>query len=103
MGHNLEKYYIGDSAWNRFVEIFRDDWDQCVFKDEIVNKLNGFVDISIVVCGQLGDQATSWIEKKIPVLDDLTPIDCTRSKIGEKVERSSDENAMIFNSLALEK
>ena len=38
MAHELEQNYSGDSTLFRFVDVFRKLWDECMSKDELLNK-----------------------------------------------------------------
>ncbi|MFD2921479.1 hypothetical protein ACFS6H_17255 [Terrimonas rubra] len=70
----LEQYYPGEEDWILFSDLYRNIPDSA-----IANKLESiFKDrsVAIVIAGILGNSSLEWINKKIPALDNLRPVDC---------------------------
>jgi len=68
--------YLGDEAWNRFVNAYL---KRCKGRNVyLLSKLlDNHEDIAIVICGYFGTESgLKWIKEKIPVLEYLRPIDC---------------------------
>lgn len=81
----LEKYYKGGEAWSKFSSLFVDNWEKCKFKEELVKKFDGNVDIAMVVFASLGNEALRWSSEPVPALGNNSPIDCVSSV--EKMKR----------------
>ena len=74
--HRLEDHYCGDAAWNAFVEVMSSEWDSCEFKEELVRRLDGHLDIAKVVHAIVLEHSLSWLTKASPALDGSRPVDC---------------------------
>lgn len=78
----LEQYFSGEGDWEDFVNIFVDK-----YKNEdayqLAKYLNDKLDIAIVIHAQIGELQTcvKWITCKIPVLENLRPIDCLKNDL----------------------
>ena len=71
----LEKYYKKDE-WENLVLLYNDKWIDSDFQIRLINTLNGNKDLAIVIWGEFKESAFNWIDKKIPALDNIKPIDC---------------------------
>lgn len=75
--HCLEQYYSGDEHWLIFSKLYR-KYGVC---EEVVNlskKFNSDIILASVIYGKIGENYyLEWIEKKIPALDYLSPLDCS--------------------------
>lgn len=70
----LEQYYPGEEEWITFSDLYRNKPEAA-----IPNELeNIFKDrsVAIVIAGILENTSLEWINKKIPALDNLRPVDC---------------------------
>ena len=74
--HNLELYYESDKAWEAYLENYKEKWNECEFKNELVNSLNGNNDLAIAIYGKFEDSALKYINENVPILDNITPIKC---------------------------
>ena len=74
--NNLEQYYKGDKAWEAYLENYKEQWNKCEFKSELINSLNGNNDIAIAIYGKFENGALSYINEKVPILDNITPKEC---------------------------
>ncbi len=78
----LEQYYPGDDIWLAFSALQR-----TIPEPAIITALkNTFPDEALVyvIGGIMGDAALAWIEKEIPALDNLRPVDCVGNAKLEK-------------------
>ncbi|MHA8112439.1 hypothetical protein ACX122_04850 [Kosakonia cowanii] len=76
---NLETEYPGDAKWEIFCRVYESMFQS----DEIMElalEFGGHKDIATVIYGLLGaEECFEWIHKKIPILDELTPLECIKS------------------------
>jgi hypothetical protein len=83
MKHHLEQYYsdIDDETWLKLVEYASLNWNDSTTQNQLMAQLLGKKDIAMVVCYILGEANTiQWIHSKIPVLDNLSPIECLENE-----------------------
>ena len=73
----LERYY-NDKEWDNFVGLCSSNWSNSTQQIDLLNTLHGLKDIAIVIWTTHNLMSKSWIEKEIPALDDLKPIDCLK-------------------------
>ena len=75
---SIEQYWkdTDNEDWAAFVKICEERWTNSSEQIELIKKLKGNKDIAIVTNYHLGNGATEWIGKHIPVLDNLRPIEC---------------------------
>jgi len=72
----LENYYSGDNDWSDFVELYAEDYLDDNART-LSAKLNGALDLAIVIYGKRGlREGEWWIKQEVPMLDDLRPLDC---------------------------
>ena len=83
--HKLEQYYPGDDKWAHFTSLSADTPDT-MFTSRLVAILNGDIFLAKTIEGVVGDSSMEWIERKIPALDNLTPLNCI-------------DNPMLYNRL----
>lgn len=83
MKEGLENYYgnNGDRAWANIVEISKTYWTNSDYQIKLLNKLEGHKDIAIVIYDRMGDSSLEWIEKKVPGLNNITPLECLKSPV----------------------
>ncbi|AGE28154.1 hypothetical protein VRB50_24335 [Pseudomonas poae] len=72
----LEDEYPGDADWQSTVELYKED-----YLDEdartLAQALGGDLDLAVVLRGRRGlKEGLWWIERKVPVLDNVRPVDC---------------------------
>jgi len=75
----LEKYYAGDESWSRSVEIF-----SAHYLDDnarlLAEKLEGHLDLAVIIYGKRGiKEALWWIEREVPELEGVKPVDCLKN------------------------
>ena len=77
----IEQYYSGDENWNEWVEMCKEDfWENSDYQKSLLDKLKENLDLAIVIYGRLGTESINWVEKKVPALENLTPLECLTSK-----------------------
>ncbi|PCE23492.1 hypothetical protein BWP39_27825 [Paraburkholderia acidicola] len=76
----LENYYSGDEHWERFEALFFLHKDVPEVR-EISKKLAGNVGLACVIYGTIGHRGAEWLDRKIPVLDDIRPLDCVNDPV----------------------
>lgn len=81
---SLEEYYPGDDSWRDFVSLFKSEWKNCSFKNELLVRIGGAEDMAMVIYGTLQDSSMKWIESEIPALEGVSPILCLNSDDGIK-------------------
>jgi len=73
--HKLELYYSGDDKWEYFSSLYADMPDT-MFTSRLVAILNGDILLAKTIEGVVGGSSMEWIQRKIPALDNLTPLNC---------------------------
>lgn len=76
----LEQYFKGQKNWLEFSSIFSEDWESSDFQKLLLSKLNNQVDIARVIYYHIGESSLEWINKNIPALDNLTPLECLKTE-----------------------
>ncbi len=83
---SLEQYYPGDEAWCDFVEIAKDAINAPDFKtdksilENLSERLQGKTDLAYVIYYFFNNDSLQWIDRQIPILGNLSPIQCITSK-----------------------
>ena len=83
---NLEQYYSGDNVWNYFVKIAKHEIASAAFNTnksflaKLKRKLKKHNDIAYVAYYLFYNDSINWIERRIPALDNLMPIECLASE-----------------------
>ena len=60
-------------GWNKYVACFKDNFESCTFKDELLKKCGGNEDIAVTIYYHSLDDALSWMDKPIPALENKIP------------------------------
>ncbi|MBF8149628.1 hypothetical protein ITJ86_06940 [Winogradskyella sp. F6397] len=76
----LEQYYKGQGSWERFLAIFGDDWTNSEFQKKLLSKVDNRIDFAKVIYYYIGETSLDWLDKNIPALDNLTPMECLKSE-----------------------
>ena len=72
----LEQYFKGEKSWIKYSNLFGDNWTNTEFQLKLLEMCNGQLDIAKVVFYHLRDNSIKWMNSNIPVLDNLTPLEC---------------------------
>jgi len=76
----LEQYYNGQKNWLEFSSNFNEEWKSSEFQKTLLSKLNNQIDIASVVYFHIEEHSLEWINKKIPALSNLTPLECLKTE-----------------------
>lgn len=68
----LINQYPGDTAWENFYHVFKDDWNCLDNKDEYLHVISD-EKIAAVIAVKMGNRGLSWFSSTIPALDGKTP------------------------------
>jgi hypothetical protein len=69
----LENYF-NENNWFIFSECFKNI--KTINTGKILEKLGGNIELTEVIEGVVGNVAMDWINRKIPALNDVAPVDC---------------------------
>ena len=81
VGAGLEEYYKGDAAWRDFAAAVENEIGICPLKESIEKSIPDS-DLANVICFLVGSHSLEWINKQIPALDGMTPVECMNSEAG---------------------
>ncbi|MBA6157373.1 hypothetical protein H3Z83_12720 [Tenacibaculum sp. S7007] len=76
----LEQYYKGQKSWEIFIEVFDYNWKNSEFQKTLLSKLDNRIDLAKAIDYIIGETSLSWLNKNIPALDNLTPLECLKSE-----------------------
>ncbi len=76
----LEKYYSGEQSWLAYTKMFDEVWQNTEFQNELLELLNGQVDLAQVIYYHNQENSINWLTKKVPALNGVTPIACLHDK-----------------------
>ena len=79
----LEKHY-DDNLWKDYVKLYESFWIDSEYQKKLLKNLNDKIDIAKVIYGILEEGSLGWIEKTIPALGNIKPIDCIDNEILSK-------------------
>ncbi|MDR0731724.1 MAG: hypothetical protein LBF63_08650 [Treponema sp.] len=74
---SLEKYY-NENNWKKFSELCKGYHSNNT--EKLIEKLNMDIELSKVIDKAVGKNAVDWINRKIPALNNITPIECLRNR-----------------------
>lgn len=85
----LEHDYPGDADWYEYVSLYRSE-----YLDEnallLAKAFGDRLDESLIIYGKRGlSEGLWWIERSVPALDGLRPLDCLGSRVLIKRLRSA--------------
>lgn len=78
----LENFYLGDKAFSEFSAAFNDQWSSFQHKEALLTLLGNDVELARPIAFKLGNEFEAWLKKRVPALDQDTPLECLKSKIG---------------------
>lgn len=84
MTGGLERYFRGDDAWRKFVEVLEPEWTACSFKAELTRAVAGHEDIAKVVFATFDENSLQWLHEPVPSLNGTLPLECLASDSGLK-------------------
>ncbi|SFQ38418.1 MbcA/ParS/Xre antitoxin family protein [Enterovibrio norvegicus] len=60
-------------GWNKYVSCFRENFEGCTFKSELISKCGGNEDIAIAIYYHSRENALKWMDSPVPALDNKVP------------------------------
>ncbi|WMJ75208.1 hypothetical protein RCC89_18865 [Cytophagaceae bacterium ABcell3] len=77
----LEQYYSGDKVWDNWVQKAKEDyWKNTDYQKELLSLLDKSFDLAVVIYAKHGKGSICWLSKEVPALENLTPIECLKTK-----------------------
>lgn len=74
----LEDDYPGDADWHEYVALYKEDYLDDNAR-QLAAALGGDLDMAVIIYGKRGlKEGLWWIDKPVPALDNLTPLECTQ-------------------------
>jgi len=77
----LEQYYKGDKNWIKHSNCFSEHWIDSDFQIKLLGYLDNRIDLAQVIFYHHKKNSISWLNSKVPALDNLTPLDCLNDEI----------------------
>jgi hypothetical protein len=81
MAEGLERYYLGDAAWDSFAALFAGELQASPIRDDVLAAVRDGR-IAAVIVGSFGSGAVEWLGKPVPALQGETPARCLESPAG---------------------
>ncbi len=78
----LEDYYAGDKVFLKYSRNLESEWEKFEYKKELLALVRGDVDIARPIAYSLGVHYEKWFFSKVPVLDNISPSECMRTRKG---------------------
>ena len=76
----LENYYSGDADWKEFSSLFDEQWISSDFQNSLLLKLDNKTDLAKVIYHHFLESSLKWINRKVPALNGLTPLECIQNE-----------------------
>ena len=70
-----------EQGWIKFSSLGETEFEKCEFKEELLKKCGGNVDIAWVVYHHNGSQSLKWMNSKIPALGNKSPSSMVTHKL----------------------
>ncbi|MGH8781194.1 hypothetical protein [Paraburkholderia sp.] len=77
----LENYYSGDENWDDLEKLVLKEYKDIPEVRKILAKLGEDLGLACVIYATIGHGGAAWLDRKIPVLDDLRPLDCINDPV----------------------
>ena len=77
--NKLEQYYLGDDEWEQFISYYI-NISNTSHTLQLASSLNGDITLAKTIEGIVGNTSLDWIKRKIPALDNISPIECLNNK-----------------------
>jgi len=81
--HDLERYYRGDEAWQRFARLFLEQ-EQDIEARKQVQEIVQDVELAAVIVGLVRHRPLQWLEGEVPALDGRSPRECLEDEAGRR-------------------
>ena len=73
--------HFDNSLWENYIKLYESFWVNSEYQKTLLKSLNNKVDIAQVIYGILEMESHIWIEKIIPALGNMKPINCIDDEI----------------------
>lgn len=60
-------------GWNRYVNNFKANFEECKFKEALIRKCGGHKDIACAIYYHSLSNALDWMDRRIPALNNKVP------------------------------
>jgi len=77
-----------DSRWYKFAEICQESFSECDFQTQLLSECGGLEDIAWATFYHLGDDALSWLHRKVPSLNNELPFTLIQSGRSDEVREA---------------
>lgn len=71
----IEEYYK-EKRWTDYIKIFGDNWTNSQSQIQLLDLCKNKIDLAMIIDYHLDKQSLNWMKSNIPVLDNLTPLEC---------------------------
>lgn len=75
--------------WIKFSDLFKDEWDDCSFKMELLDSVAQDERIAWVVYGSFLGDSLEWMNREIPDLNGRKPIEVIKTDLGKSKIKST--------------
>jgi hypothetical protein len=76
---SLEHHYAGDEKWKSYSDFYAEDYLDNNAR-LLSEKLDGHLDLAVIIYGKRGiKEALWWIEREVPALEGIKPVDCLKN------------------------
>jgi len=82
-GCDLERYYPGDAAWQRFAAGFLEEERDLEIRER-VGEIVQDEDLAAVIVGLVHHRPVRWLQEEVPALGDRSPRSCLEDDTGRK-------------------
>jgi hypothetical protein len=76
-------------SWIKFSNLFKDEWDDCSFKMELLDSVDQDERIAWVVYGSFLGDSLGWMKREVPDLDGEKPIEAIKTESGKSKIKST--------------
>jgi len=76
-------------SWIKFSNLFKDEWDDCSFKMELLDSVDQDERIAWVVYGSFLGDSLGWMNREVPDLDGKKPIEAIKTESGKSKIKST--------------
>ena len=64
---------MDNKSWKKYVDCFRETFDNCEFKDELIEVCGGYDDIACAIFFHTRSNAIKWMNSQLPALANKIP------------------------------
>tara|TARA_B110001454_G_scaffold15612_1_gene13990 strand:+ start:2308 stop:2565 length:258 start_codon:yes stop_codon:yes gene_type:complete len=64
---------VDNKTWKKYVDCFREKFDTCEFKNELIEVCGGYDDVACTVFFHTQTNAIKWMNSQLPALESKIP------------------------------